>query len=353
MCSDWSMHQRGMCCVSLCMVHLVMTGEHKKYKMNCLKLLVFATVVVVAFLRMAPCFSSVRHNELNKDGSLRREHKKRKAEENASEKVSKKMREDELARDRKAKSRRRNEEKLKKKLQNLYQAKYCDEQQKADAIENFERKSKEIHHHHCQTCDCVGISLSMSSEARCKWCQKNKLDKNIYLREKLAPVWYECVEDRISCSNAHYELPTELTDMTEAEKMLIQKYSVYVPLHHIQKGVLGFKGHVCCFPQKVEKVFNVLPRLPKDVNMVKLIKTVKDKDGEMKTKLLKVRKEKVLSALTWLVEHNVEYGDIVIDENNLDWMGNDEERELPPTIEYSDKSEVRCLFVFCGTPNFI
>ena len=42
-----------------------------------------------------------------------------------------------------------------------------------------------------------------------------------------------------------------------------------------------------------------------------------------------IRKKKVLDALFWLKKYNILYNDIEIDESNLDWMGNCEEKELP------------------------
>jgi hypothetical protein len=54
-------------------------------------------------------------------------------------------------------------------------------------------------------------------------------------------------------------------------------------------------------------------------------------DHEVYEKIFKVRKDKLLAALYWLVKHNVLYQeyDDVIDPSNLDWMGDENECILP------------------------
>ena len=64
--------------------------------------------------------------------------------------------------------------------------------------------------------------------------------------------------------------------LSDAEKMLIQRLSAFIPLHHIKNGTLGIKGHVCCFPQDIMEICKELPRLPKDLTVVKILKTFKE-----------------------------------------------------------------------------
>lgn len=134
----------------------------------------------------------------------------------------------------------------------------------------------------------------------------------------------------------YYNVPVELQGLREGEKLLIQRVSVYVPLLHLQYGQIGARGHVCCFTQDVQEVCNVLPRLPKDVTIVKVVRKFKKAgtsgkdDGDYNAKTFCIRKDKVLQALRWLKRYNPEYTDIQIEENNLSWMPNGEnEAELP------------------------
>ena len=52
-----------------------------------------------------------------------------------------------------------------------------------------------------------------------------------------------------------------------------------------------------------------------------------------------IRKTSVLEALKWLKEHNIEYKNIEIKESNLDWIENNEEQELPPSLIQLDTDE--------------
>ena len=40
-------------------------------------------------------------------------------------------------------------------------------------------------------------------------------------------------------------------------------------------------------------------------------------------------KKEVIDALLWLKKHHSEYKNITIDKQNLNWMGNEEEDDLP------------------------
>ena len=87
---------------------------------------------------------------------------------------------------------------------------------------------------------------------RKKICSKCK-QKNGKLIEEFAfvqglPIW------RDGTGKIHYELPPCLARLSEAEKLLIAPYLVYIPLQHISKGQHAIKGHVCCFPQVRRKV---------------------------------------------------------------------------------------------------
>ena len=52
------------------------------------------------------------------------------------------------------------------------------------------------------------------------------------------------------------------------------------------------------------------------------------KGGMEVTKAYNICKDKVLSALRWLKKYNREYADITISEENLVWMGNENEKEI-------------------------
>ncbi len=73
--------------------------------------------------------------------------------------------------------------------------------------------------------------------------------------------------------------------------------SVYIPLQHLQKGQTGCHGHVCCFAQDIGEICMKLPRLPADVEAIRVIRRFKLEGGEIGVKTFSVRKTVVLAAL--------------------------------------------------------
>ena len=86
---------------------------------------------------------------------------------------------------------------------------------------------------------------------------------------------------------------------------------------------MGLKGHVCAFEQDIEEFMNKLPRSPKDVTVIKVLKSIQSEVGsndQSRTEAFKVRKQQVLDALRFLKKHNKVYRDIEIDEKRLEWI---------------------------------
>ena len=135
----------------------------------------------------------------------------------------------------------------------------------------------------------------------------------------LHPIWFN------DQGTPMYEVPEELFQLTEGEKLLIQQVSPYVPLQHLQNGSYGAKGHVCAFPQDIHEICTKLPRLPADVKTVSIVKSYLSEDGESQKISFKIRRQKVINALRWLKKYNTEYKSIEICEENLNWMSTDTE----------------------------
>lgn len=229
-----------------------------------------------------------------------------------------------LENNRKRKQRQRNKDKadveqqLEKKIQSTT---YCTLQEKIDTINDFENHCKNITVHHCKICHEAGINLKWTNKHdRCSKCIK-KTEQH-YIENNLMPIWNDG-------KNIRFDVPKELKCLSEAEKMLIQRLSPFVPLHHIRNGTLGIKGHVCCFPQDIGNLCNELPRLPQDVEVVKINKSFQEEiGGKAKNKNFLVNKTRVLTALRWLKKYHIGYHDINIIPENLNWC-NSEESELP------------------------
>ena len=122
--------------------------------------------------------------------------------------------------------------------------------------------------------------------------------------------------------------------MRLAKKMLLQLVSPFIPQQYINNGTFGIRGHVCCFPQDIGEVASVLPRLPSNIKMVKLVRQVTTAIGGCKTdRTFSVRRYETLRALLWLKQHNVLYKDVAINSSQLDWMGAMDEADISPHIQ--------------------
>ena len=191
------------------------------------------------------------------------------------------------------------------------------------SILDFEKACGRLKHGKCLCCHTVSLKMKVSRKGLCEKCSRLK-DPGYYLKRKQLPVWWKD-------GTAMFSLPPELIGLSDAEKMLIQRISPFVPLHHIKQGTMGLSGHVCAFEQDIGDFVKRLPRHQTDVSMLKVIKQLKTEIGDGKdvhTRTFRVRKSKVLSALLFLKKHNPLYHDIEIDMSALDWMGSAEEATL-------------------------
>jgi hypothetical protein len=87
-----------------------------------------------------------------------------------------------------------------------------------------------------------------TSNGICSRCQNRKNEIFYSYEKKLLPTWK--TEQNI----IKYMLPSELQDLTLAEKLLIQRVSPLVPVIHIKNGILGTRGHVVSFFQDISGI---------------------------------------------------------------------------------------------------
>ena len=126
-------------------------------------------------------------------------------------------------------------------------------------------------------------------------------------------------------------VPQQLQELTFAEKQLIALATSHMNLVHLKNGTLGSTGHVVALEQNISDIAITLPRLPSEVNIVTVVRKGMNSKQEVFEKMFKVRKQKVIYALEWLVKHNTLYREyaVTIDESRLDWMGTQAEAVIP------------------------
>ncbi len=215
---------------------------------------------------------------------------------------------------------------IKRQQPTISEEQFLSQAMKEQVIKNFELAMKLIKHKHCTSCKMVSLTMEMSNIPNiCKECHSKKCTEDYWLDNNMLPVWYD------ENNQVHYERPKCLKNLYDAEKMLIQRASPFIPLHHIKNGTFGIKGHVCTFPQNITDICKELPRLPSDVTIVKVVHTYQQELGdEYSKKIFKVRRKAVLEALYWLQKHNKYYSDVKINASNLNWLGENDEGILEP-----------------------
>lgn len=103
-------------------------------------------------------------------------------------------------------------------------------------------------------------------------------------------------------------------------------------VHLLKHGGIASRGHCIAFPQAVQKPATNLPRLPAEVNIIRVRKQGKDDTH----KDFRVRRQRIERALHWLKDNNTAYRDIVIDDGRIQCLPEDGELPDLRTVECSE-----------------
>jgi len=130
-------------------------------------------------------------------------------------------------------------------------------------------------------------------------------------------------------------VPEELSEISDAEQMLIARLAPTVHVHILKPGGIASRGHCIAFPQAVQEPATILPRLPAEVDIISVRRQGKDDTH----KDFRVRRHRVEGALRWLKDNNPAYADIVIDEARLQNLPADGELPNLRTVEFSETAK--------------
>ena len=161
---------------------------------------------------------------------------------------------------------------------------------------NFHRAMNKLEHRQCVICKEAwptnnGLTLQSFECLRCKRDKGNP--KSFSQENDMDP----------GC------LPTALQGLTEIEEMLIARACPIMCVYRKHGGQRGYKGHVLNLPQDIQ---GFLSRLPP--NIAQLPYLIIRKHGADNThRDCRVRRQKVLEAITWLKDNNPFYAGIQID----------------------------------------
>ena len=115
--------------------------------------------------------------------------------------------------------------------------------------------------------------------------------------------------------------PPELQGLSLAEVAAI---SLRLPVVSVYRQGQGnrMKGHSVSFPQDIVPLVDELPRFPRDLNLIHI------KSPGTSTKILHVRKQRILEAINWLIRHNPGYAEVRISQEALAAYPEDGEIEV-------------------------
>jgi hypothetical protein len=108
-------------------------------------------------------------------------------------------------------------------------------------------------------------------------------------------------------------VPPELSDLSIIEQQLICRISPCINIHMLKHGGIASAGHCVTFPQEVNEPAKIFPRLPSEINIVRVRKLGKNDTS----KDYSVRRQKIQEALLFLKNNNSAYTDIIISQDRL------------------------------------
>ena len=136
--------------------------------------------------------------------------------------------------------------------------------------------------------------------------------------------------------SAYSAVPEILSNMSDAEQMLIARLAPTVHVHLLKHGGIASKGHCIAFPQAVQEPATILPRLPAEVDIIRVRRQGKDDTH----KDFRVRRHRVEGALRWLKDNNPAYGDVYIDGARIENLPEDGELPNLKTVEFSETERI-------------
>jgi ATP-dependent DNA helicase PIF1 len=130
-----------------------------------------------------------------------------------------------------------------------------------------------------------------------------------------------------------------LPPLSQVEEMLIARVHIHVEVYNVRGSQHKYVGQVCNFLQNVGKVYDHLPPLPKDLDMV----IVKPRNASTNPRLarqfindFRVRRNIVREWLEFLNANHPGYRDIIIDGDALDQLPLDHHVLSDIAVQYSD-----------------
>jgi len=127
-------------------------------------------------------------------------------------------------------------------------------------------------------------------------------------------------------------VPVELSGLTDVKQMLIARLAPAIHVRMLKHGGIASRGHCIAFPQAVQEPATILPRLPEEVDIIR----VRRQGIDDTHKDFRVRRNCVERALPWLKDNNLAYAHVVIDNGRIQNLPEDGELPHLRTVEFTE-----------------
>lgn len=166
-------------------------------------------------------------------------------------------------------------------------------------LKKFRDKVDKFKHVHCTKCNESFLSIVLT-KGECKSCHRDRNSpKKFSAENNMDPG----------------EVPDELQDLSEIEKMLITRVFPVMSVYRLRGGQHEYRENVINFPQDIKEFATNLPRHPLSLDVLIIRRKSENNSGAFRD--FRVRHFKVARALIWLKENNRYYSDITIDHEIL------------------------------------
>lgn len=178
-----------------------------------------------------------------------------------------------------------------------------------DCIRAFEIEQISYDFHCCSVCLKRRLEMKMASDDICSRCKYDKGSIKMFFPEN---------------NMDPGPVPEIMQNLSLVEQQLISRISAAIQVHMLKHGGIAANGHCVAFPQNVNEPAQILPKLPEEVQVIRVRKQGRNDSS----KEFNVRRFIVQQVLQWLKLNNPAYSDIIISQERLNLLPENDSLEI-------------------------
>jgi ATP-dependent DNA helicase PIF1 len=181
-----------------------------------------------------------------------------------------------------------------------------------DLIREFYKSLDELHMEECSCCHERWLDMKLI-HGRCGRCRRSERRRS----------WF-APDNNLDLG----AVPDHLPELNDVEEMLIARAHVHVQVRQIRGQQYQYAGHTVCFMQNTQKIYNKLPLMPKDLNII-LLKPASGQASDTRAinqsfeRQFRVRRSNIARWLHYLKHNHPDYRNIEIDDDVLESLPDD------------------------------